>query len=177
MARFIPPENVLRFRHGKGWSIRRADASADVGGFKTIQIPGSIDHQSLVDNDLAMLLESVLGFVEDFNRQNEELMVETTMAAAQSSGNEVSAPESGSWPEAFLASLEKIKLSVDQHGEVSMPQIIVHPETADEMRAELESQGPDYQRKVNALLSQKVEEARREELVRLSNYEGFDAPA
>lgn len=175
MARFIPPENVLRYRHGEGWSIRQADTSADAGRFKTVEVLQSVHHEDFVNNDLGKLLEVVQGMIGEFNEKNEELMVETTMAAAESAGNEVSVSDVGSWPEAFLASLEKIKLTADRHGNVHMPQILVHPETGEKMRAELESQGPDYQEKVEALLRQKAAEAREKERARLSNYEGFDA--
>lgn len=156
MARFIPPENVLRYRHGEGWSIRQADTSADAGRFKTVEVLQSVHHEDFVNNDLGKLLEVVQGMIGEFNEKNEELMVETTMAAAESAGNEVSVSDVGSWPEAFLASLEKIKLTADRHGNVHMPQILVHPETGEKMRAELESQGPDYQEKVEALLRQKA---------------------
>lgn len=176
MARFIPPENVLRYRHGEAWSIRRADASTDVGRFKTVDVLQLVHHEDFVNNDLRKLLEIFQEYIQEFTRKNEELVVETTMTAAESAGNEVSASGPGSWAEAFLQSLEKIKLSADRHGNVNMPQILVHPETGEEMRAELESQGPSYERRVEAILREKAEEARREELARLSNYEGFNAP-
>lgn len=172
MARFIPPENVLRYRHGKAWSIGRADASTDVGWFKTVDLVRSVHHEEFVNNDLGKLLEIFQEYIQGFTQKNEEMVVEATAAAAESAGNEVS----GSWSEVFLESLEKIKLSADRHGNVNMPQILVHPETGEEMRAELESQGPAYERRVETILHEKAEEARREELARLSNYEGISMP-
>lgn len=174
MARFIPPENVLRYRHGETWSIGRADASTDAGRFKTVDVVQSVHHEDFVNNNLSKLLEIFQEYIQGLTQKNEEIMVDTTAAAAESVGNQVSG--AGSWAEAFLESLEKIKLSADRHGNVNMPQILVHPETGEEMRAELESQGPAYERRVEAVLREKAEEARREELARLSNYEGIDAP-
>ncbi len=176
MARLIPPENVLRFRHGEACNIRRADATADVGRFQTVDVEQSVRHEDFVNNNLGKLLEIFRDYIRGFTQKNEEMVVETTAAAAESTGNEVSVSEAGSWAEAFLESLEKIKLSADRHGNVNMPQILVSPETGEEMRAELESQGPAYERRVEAVLREKVEEARREELARLSNYEGIGAP-
>lgn len=174
MARFIPPENVLRYRHGEGWSIGRADASTDIGRFKKMHAVQAVHDEDFVNNDLGKLLEIFQEYIRELTQQNEKMVVETTAAAAESAGNEVSG--SGSWAEAFLESLEKIKLSADRHGNVSMPQIVVHPETGEEMRAELESQGPAYERRVETVLREKVEEARREELARLLNYEGITTP-
>lgn len=176
MACFIPPENVLRYRHGEAWSIRRADASTDVGQFSKVDVVRSVHHEDFVNNDLGKLLEIFQEYIREFTQKNEEMVVETTSAAAESVGNEVSASGSGAWAEAFLESLEKIKLSADRHGNVNMPQILVSPETGEEMRAELESQGPAYERRVDAVLREKAEEARSEELARLSNYEGISAP-
>lgn len=176
MARLIPPENVLRYRHGEAWSIGRADASTDVGRFKTVDVVRSVRHEDFVNNNLGKLLEIFHDYIRGFTQKNEEMVVETTAAAAESAGNEVSVSGAGSWAEAFLESLEKIKLSADRHGNVNMPQILVSPETGEEMRAELERQGPAYERRVEAVLREKVEEARREELARLSNYEGIGSP-
>lgn len=174
MARFIPPENVLRHRHGEGWSIGRADASTDVGRFKKVDVVRSVHDEDFVNNELGKLLEIFQEYIQEFTQKNEKMVLETTAAAAKSVGNEVSG--SGSWAEAFLQSLGKIKLSADKYGNVNMPQIVVNPETGEEMRADLESQGPAYERRVEAVLREKVEEARREELARLSNYEGIGAP-
>jgi hypothetical protein len=56
-ARFIPPENVLHFRHGEGWNIRRADASEDVGSFKEIEVLQTTCKDRILSNDLDALLE------------------------------------------------------------------------------------------------------------------------
>lgn len=176
MVRFVPPENVLRFRHGDKWSIGRADRSTDDGKFESVEVLQSVRHEDFVANDLAKLLEIVEGFTGGLIEGNEKLVVEKTMAAAESVGNEVSASEAGSWPEAFLASLEMIKLTADKHGNVKKPQIVTHPDTAQEMVAELESQGPEFQSRVEAVLNRKVEEARREWNDRLSNYKDFGGP-
>lgn len=174
MARFIPPENVLRYRHGEGWSIGRADTSTDVGQFKKMDVVQSVHAEDFLNNNLGKLLEIFQEYIREFTEKNEKMVVETTAAAAESAGNEVSG--TGAWAEAFLESLEKIKLSADKHGNVNMPQILVSPETGEEMRAELESQGPAYERRVEAILREKADEARREERARLSNYQGISAP-
>ena len=101
MARFMPPENVLRYRHGEGWNIRRADASADVGKCEAVQVVQSTSYEDLANNDLGKMLQDVQGLVKGFSNKSEELMVETIRAAAESVGNEVSLSETGSWPEAF----------------------------------------------------------------------------
>jgi len=74
---------------------------------------------------------------------------------------EVSVPEAGCWPEAFLASLKKIELTADRHGNVNVPRLLLPAETGEKVRAELESYGPAYQDKGETLLRQKANEARR----------------
>ena len=59
---------------------------------------------------------------------------------------------------------------------MNMPRLLLPAETGEKMRAQLESQGPPYQDQVETSRRQKTNEARREELVRLSNYEGVGAP-
>lgn len=173
-ARFIPPENILRFRHGEGWNIRRADASEDIGSFKDIEVLQSIGKDRILSNDLNALLEFVQAMVKDFSERDERLMIETIARAAEQSGNEVSAPEVGSPAESFLEALKRIKLSADKEGNVSTPQLILTPEIEKKMREDPRGQGLAFDLEVKAITLEKEAEAVREELHRLSRYEGFD---
>jgi hypothetical protein len=173
-ARFIPPENILRFRHGEGWNIRRADSSEDVGSFKEIEVLQSIGKNRIMSNDLSALLEFVRAMVKELSERDERLMIETITRAAEQSGNEVSAPEVGSPAESFLEALKSIKFSADKEGNVSLPQLILTPEIERKMREDPRGQGPAFDLEVKAVQLEKSAEAVREELNRLSSYEGFD---
>jgi hypothetical protein len=172
-ARFIPPENILRLRHGEGWNIRRTDASEDIGSFEEIEALQSIGKDRILSNDLNALLEFVQAMVKELSERDERLMIETIARAAELSGNEVSAPEAGSPAESFLEALKRVKFSADKEGKVSKPQLILSPETEKEMREDPRGQGPAFDLEVKAVTLEKEAEAVREELHRLSRYESF----
>jgi hypothetical protein len=171
-ARFVSPENVLRFRHGEGWNIRRADASEDVGSFKKIEVLKLIGRDRIVSNDLDALLAFVRETAKEFSEHDERLMIETVSQAAEQSGNEVS--ETGSPARSFLEALKSLTFSADKEGNVSLPQLVISPEGEKMLRADAEGQGPAYDLEVKAVQLEKAAEAVREELNRLSHYEGFD---
>jgi hypothetical protein len=172
-ARFIPPENILGFRHGEGWNIRRADASEDVGSFKVIEVLQSIGKDRILSNDLNALLEFVQAMVKELSERDERLIIENIARAAEQSDSEVSAPEAGSPAESFLEALKRVKFSADKEGNVSKPQLILSPETEKKMREDPRGQGPAFDLEVKAVTLEKEAEAVREELHRLSRYEGF----
>jgi hypothetical protein len=173
-ARFVSPENVLRFRHGEGWNIRRADASEDVGSFKKIEVLKLIGKDRIVSNDLDALLAFVRETAKEFSEHDERLMIETVSQAAEQSGNEVSASETGSPARSYLEALKSLTFSADKEGNVNMPQLVLSPEGEKMLWADLEGQGPAYDLEVKAVQLEKAAEAVREELNRLSRYEGFD---
>ena len=172
-ARFIPPENILRFRHGEGWNIRRADASEDVGSFKEIEVLQSIGKDRIISNDLTALLEFVRATVKELSERNERLIIETIAQAAEQSGNEVPASEVGSPAESYLEALKRIKFSADREGNVNMPQLMLPPEDEKKLQEDPRGQGPAFDLEVEAVKLEKGAEAVREELNRLSRYEGF----
>jgi hypothetical protein len=173
-ARFVSPENVLCFRHGEGWNIRRADASEDVGSFRKIEVLKLIGKDRIVSNDLDALLAFVRETAKELSEHDERLMIETVSQAAEQSGNEVSASETGSPARSYLEALKSLAFSADKEGNVSLPQLVLSPEGEKMLRADLEGQGPAYDLEVKAVQLEKAAEAVREELKRLSRYEGFD---
>jgi hypothetical protein len=172
-TRFIPPENILRLRHGEGWNIRRTDASEDIGSFEEIEALQSIGKDRILSNDLNALREFVQAVVKELSERHERLMIETIARAVEQSGNGVSAPEAGSPAESFLETLKRVKFSADKEGNVSKPQLILSPETEKEMREDPRGQGPAFDLEVKAVTLEKEAEAVREELDRLSRYESF----
>lgn len=91
---------MLRYRHGEAWSIGRADAPTDAGRFKTVDVVRSVRYEDFVNNDLGKLLDIFQDYIRGFTQKNEEIVVETTAAAAESAGNEVSVSGAGSCPRA-----------------------------------------------------------------------------
>ena len=173
-ARFIPPENILRFRHGEGWNIRRADASEDVGSFKEIEVLQSIGKDRIISNDLTALLEFVRATVKELSERNERLIIETIAQAAEQSGNEVSGVRGGLPGRILLGSAKAYQVFRRiAEGNVNMPQLMLPPEDEKKLQEDPRGQGPAFDLEVEAVKLEKGAEAVLGRTNRLSRYEGF----
>jgi hypothetical protein len=174
VTRFVPPENVLRFAHGHSWNIGRSGLTTDSGGFETIRADLLVDKERVRSNDLGYLLEIVAQQAATFTEGSEQMLVGKADQAAEEAGNVLSSSE-GSFPESFLEALKSVKFSANADGTVNRPSVLIHPDVAAKLEEELESRGPAYRLEVEAVKLEKSAEAVREELARLSKYEGFAA--
>lgn len=174
LAIFMRPENMLRFKHGHMWSIRRVDASEDAGEVRSLQSLLPMSHEDIVVNDLNKLTEAMRSQAEALAQQSVDLIRERVEEAVEQTGNQVSFGDAGSFTEGYLRTLRMSTFSSDQHGQVTPPSLYAGEELGAEIERRLAQQGPAFRLRVQEISHEKAAEAVREERERLSRYEGFD---
>lgn len=89
LAIFMRPENMLRFKHGHRWSIRRVDASEDAGEFRSLQSLLPMSHEDVMRNDLGKLAQAMQSQAEALAQQSVDLILERVDEAVEQTGNKV----------------------------------------------------------------------------------------
>lgn len=174
LAIFIRPENMLRFKHGHRWSIRRVDASEDTGDFKELQSLLPMSHEHVVGNNLGELVEAMYEQSEALAQQSVSLILERAEEAVEQTGNTVSFGDAGSFANGYLETLRRSKFFSDQQGQVTPPTLYTGEDLGAEIERRVAEQGPAFRLRVEEIMHEKAAEAVKEERERLSRYEGFD---
>jgi hypothetical protein len=169
---FLIPENRLCYSHG-GDIVNPGHEDPSPTDMETHFSSWDIGFDEIRQNDLGAWVAGLEGVIEAIHANFMGLMVRTLSESTEKSGNVVDAKSAGSFPEAFLQMMEKIQLSVSRTGEVLMPSVLVHPDTAEKQIAELEAQPPEYLAKFESVKRRKIEEARARERERLSRFKGY----
>lgn len=154
----IPPENRHTFYHGREWTQRRPDGT-DV----TISVEPHTTETILTLDDviaakLSALPEQVASIVEQMRREFMRTMYARVSASVEEVGNVVDA-KGKPLTEAFLEMLRKIQFGVNRKGEVSRPQMHMHPDVTAKFVKALEDAGEEFEAKVARLTEEKEAEA------------------
>lgn len=169
MSNFILPQNTYRLSHGRTWT-NPANSEAGSGEMKIHSAYMQTRFDEIIANDLSILQRSFQEISEALQQQFAGSFYSTLSEACDASGNVIRAPREGSFPNSFLAMLEKIEFSVDKDGNVHMPQIHAHPETAQQMLAELEASPPEFREKVDQIKQKKILAAHEHEAARKAKF-------
>jgi hypothetical protein len=170
-GRFLSADNILKFNHGRSW-INPASAGDREGSLQAFSSVWETSYQDIVDGNLDILLKSLHGISSDLERQFMGVMYSTISSACDESGRTIDATAMVSPAEAFLEALKAIEFGVDRHGNVALPQLHVHPDTADKLLAELHSQSTEFQEEFERVKSEKIEAALQREAERKSKFKG-----
>ena len=156
LAIFIRPENMLRFKHGDRWSIRRVDTSEDAGEFRILQSLLPMSHEDVVANDLGKLAEAMRSQTETLAQQSVDLIRERVEEAVEQTGNQVSFEDAGSFADDYLRVLRMSIFSSDQQGQVTPPSLYAGEELGAEIERRLEEQGPAFRLRVQEITHEKA---------------------
>ncbi|WP_165190396.1 hypothetical protein [Caulobacter soli] len=169
VGKYLRPENTQRFRHGGGWS-NPANPEAPEVKWHTHSAETAIRFEDIVNNDLSTIDRTFAAFKEAMERQFAEMLYSTVSEAAEQVGNVVDAKAQPSLADAFMATIEKIEFMADKNGEVSLPEVHVHPETGAKMMAALEAAPQEFKDRLEALKARKSEEALTREAERKTKF-------
>jgi hypothetical protein len=170
-AEFISPDNEMKFSHGGGWQTNYPHSVDNEGSFQSFSSDTSTRFQDVVDHNVSILRKNVNRIVEDMSAQFQTHLFKLISDTTEKSGNVVSEREFASTPEAFLATIEKINFCVDRTGKVPLPSIYMPGEgSVEKMMAQLESAGPEFAARFEAVKQQKIQEALDQELERKSKF-------
>lgn len=163
------PRNVDSFSHGISWRTHSGDEEAKQTSTMTKHsVEVSMKFEEIVGQHLEVLPSTIHSIVGGMGSQLMQGLYSAVSESTERIGNVVSAGQFESPIEAFLAMIQKVKFGVNEAGEVSLPDIHVGPENP--LKQLIESAGPEFQSRLNNVISQKSAEAFEEERQRLSRF-------
>jgi hypothetical protein len=173
-TKHVPAENLLVFQHGREWNYQRQEKTGSnphTGEMKLKSSTVVIGLDRVLANDLTLISD----FIEQMAGAMEERLVvdvfnEMSMTA-QEAGNTFSIPKTGITGEVFLEMIRSTEVRVGNDGKVSRPSLYLPPGIIDQMKQELDSLGPEFKAKADALWLEKEEQALKQEAERLARYD------
>jgi hypothetical protein len=174
MGAMISKENTETFYHGRTFVYQQDDLSTHEGEFRKQSTKYDLEMESILSGDLQAFPRFLETTVNDFVRQMKQLLFQRAGEAAESVGNTVDAREHSSIADAYLEMFRKVEFGVDKAGEISRPELFLHPDTAKRLEAELSKQGPEFRQAIQTLTNQKIVDAFRRERERLSKFKSAD---
>ena len=165
----IPPENSETFYHGRGWIFQRFDGSQATGGVKAHTAEIQLRFDALVEGRLENITSQSQSIVRQMESHFMRTLYETVSSAVEEVGNVVDAKVKPT-PDAFLEMLSKIEFGVDRKGEVTRPEVHLHPEAVPKFIKALEDAGPAFRSQVDQLIAAKEVEALAREKERKSRF-------
>lgn len=173
ISAYISKENVHSFKHGRNWLTIR-EQETEESTFKEKGVELKIEYEDLLVNNTSQLFQVLSKFIEGFTSQIVQGMYQTISESCDKVGNTVKQSEYSSQAEAFLELLKKVEFSVNENGQVELPQLHVGPDAAKPLIASLESQGEEFKNEVNRIQKEKTEAALDKEKQRLNKFAGVD---
>jgi hypothetical protein len=174
MGGMIPKENTERFYHGRTFVFQQDDLSTHHGEFNKQSVENTLELESIILGDLQALPRFLGTLVTTFVRQMKLLLFQRVGEAAESVGNTVDARQHPSMADAYLEMFRKVEFGVDKDGKVSLPELVLHPSTAERLQEELSKQGPEFRQAIQTLTNQKIADALGRERDRLSKFKPAD---
>lgn len=170
MGEMIPKENTENFYHGRTYVYQQEDLSSHEGEFTKQSAETSLELEKILSGDLAALSSFLQELTGAFIREMKQLLFQRVGEAAASVGNTVDARHYSSIAEAYLEMFRKVEFGVDKEGNISYPELVLHPDTAKKLQEELSKQGPEFRQAIQSLTNQKISEALRRERERRSKF-------
>lgn len=170
MLHFSDDKNTYSLHHGRlmGNSNEKLDSELT---------KHSVEVTYDTNDVLEYKIETMYSFIDEISSKMSDQMKQTIYKVlnqtCEKTGNVVNAKESKkSNPELFLEMLEKIELSVNEFGEISLPDIHLHPSIARKFFDDLKDAGKEFEEKVKLLKNRKRQEAIQKEKERVAKYKG-----
>jgi hypothetical protein len=158
----IAAENIHHFIHGSRWSHPANDFTTE-STMTGRTAEHSLSFKQIVDGDLSQISEGIDSIANQMKAEFFRSIYEVVEEACDRSGNIVSEQNLAV---GIIAALEKIKFSVDRLGNVSPPQLHMHPS----MIEKLESLPPEVHSRIQTIVAEKSREALEDEHRRLLRY-------
>jgi hypothetical protein len=165
----LPPENNQRFYHGRGWTQRRADGSEMTTEVKAHRTETVLRFDDVIDAKLSAVVELIRSIVEQMEGSLMRTLFETVCDAVEQVGNVVSANDKPTG-QAILEALRKIEFGVNRKGEVTWPELYLHPDQVPKFLKAAEETGPELQAEIDRVTAEKVDAARAREAERKARF-------
>lgn len=169
VAKYLPPENTQRLRHG-GECSHPGLPEAYQSGIQQHTSTATVSFAELINHDLSAIGRCVADVREDMERQFAQMMYASISSACEQSGNVVNAEEAGSLPEAFSRMLETVEFAANKDGSVSLPEIHMGPQTLERFTKAIADASPDYHDRIERIKKRKITEALAKETDRKARF-------
>lgn len=173
ISQYVSKDNMHSFQHGRSWLTVREDGTEE-SSFKEAGVELSIGYEYLIKNDINQFFQFLNTFIEGFTSQTMQGIFQTISESCDRIGNTVNQKEHASQAEAFLEVLKKVEFSVNENGQVELPQIHVGTDAAEPLMQSLEAQDEEFRAEVERITREKSEAALKKEKERLNRYKGID---
>lgn len=169
VAARIPPENTHTFYHGRQWTQRRSDGSEMTGSVQANSATTELRFDAVIEGRLDTIAAQARSIIEQMATHIAQTLYATVSEAVEQAGNVVDA-KGKTTPEAFLEMLRKIEFGVNRKGEVTRPELHLHPATLPKVVGALKAAGPDFELEVQRVTAEKEAEALARERQRKSRF-------
>ena len=173
ISRYASKDNMHSFRHGGSWLTVRENETEE-SSFKEVGVELSVGYEDITKNDINQLFQLLDTFIEELSSKTIQGMFQTISESCDKVGNTVNQKEHSSQAEAFLEMLKKVEFSVNENGQVELPQIHVGTGAAEPLIQSLEAQDEEFHAEVERIKQEKSEAALKKEKLRLNRYKGID---
>lgn len=165
----IPPENSHTLYHGRGWTQQRPDGTEVTGQIEAHTAETILKFDDVIGAKLSAVPEQVTSIVQQMRDEFQRTMYARISEAVEEVGNVVDAK--GKPPtEAFLEMLRKLEFGVDRKGEVTRPEMHMHPDTIRTFVKGLEDGGAEFKAEVTRLTQEKGAQALAREKERVGRF-------
>ncbi len=164
VSELVDHRNMLRLNHGKAWT--HGDLN-DTSELKRQTAEVHISQARLADGDFSLLVETIEALRTQIDTAFKTSIFATITESCNQNGQTVQATEE-SLPDQFMTMLRKISFGIDENGEPSLPQVHIGP--GNPLVRVLQSQPPEFHAKLQELVEEKKEEARRSEFERRAKF-------
>lgn len=171
IAHLIPPENTHTYEHGLRLSFKDVDQNKESGELIGHEATAEYSVKKLRSGDFTVVSD----FIRDMTTQMTSLVKKTIFRRMEEitdkAGTTLDAKGQPLSAELVLSAYERISLSVDKDGTISVPQWVMHPDLAP--KAEEIWGDPNFQRRFQEIIQKKAQQALIEEQERISKYPKF----
>lgn len=171
-SQYMSPENSHRLRH-RGKFLHPGLPHIPEGGVQEHSSEMSIPLEALIENDLSLIERCLSKLANDMKAQFAQMVYSTISETCENTGNVVDAQASGSVLEAFIESLEKIEFSVDDQGEVRLPELHMGPEGYKNFAEAMRNVPPAIQTRIDEITERKRQGALDREAERKARFSRY----
>jgi len=168
--RMIPPENEMKFKHGKKWITTHSNVSQDERSLQQIETVTNIYLEDITNHNLNLLDTIINNLVKQLIETNERIMFETISKTCEDTGRTIVQNNDISPAEQYLESIKSVEFSVNRDGRVTPPTFHASPERIELLKKDLESKGDDFRAKFQEVFYAKSQQALETERKRLDRF-------
>lgn len=167
---FVPDRNCHRFYHGKNWRTSAETPGDEEGELSTHSVEMSTKFDDIIDHDVSTIKKANDKIIASLREQFMRSLYETVHRSTEKSGNVVDASKHESTAHALLEVFRKIEFSVDENGEISLPQIHIGSEAFAAFMKLANSDDATFRDEFERIKQTKFESARKHESERLAKF-------